>query len=54
VGRRSLGSNLGGGAPYLYVGDQLGRHQSSALGRPGRRFNDRVEADLVGEVRNKL
>jgi hypothetical protein len=35
--------DLVGGAPHLYVGDQLGRHRSMALGRPGRRFSCSVE-----------
>jgi hypothetical protein len=52
-GPQVAGVDLGGGAP-LYVGDQLGRHESMALGRLGRRFSDGVEADLVGELSNKL
>ena len=46
--------DLGGGAPHLYVGDQLGRHGSVWLGRPGRRFTCGVEADLVGELSDQV
>jgi hypothetical protein len=46
--------DLGGGPPYLYVGDQLGRRGSMWLGRPGRRFSCGVETDLVGELSNQL
>jgi hypothetical protein len=45
--------DLGGGAPHLHVGDQLGRHGSASLGRPGRRFMYGVEADLAGELSNQ-
>jgi hypothetical protein len=53
-GSRVAWVDLSGGAPHLYVGDQLGRHWSVRLGRPGRRFSCGVEADLVGELSNKL
>ena len=53
-GSQVAGVDLGGGAPHLYVGDQLGRHRSVRLGRPGRRFTCGVEADLVGELSNQL
>jgi hypothetical protein len=49
-----VGVDLGGGAPHLQVGDQLCRHGSIGLGRPGRRFSCGVAADLVGELSNKL
>jgi hypothetical protein len=48
------GVDLGGGAPHLHLGDQLGWHPSMGLGRPGRRLSFSVEADLVGELSNKL
>ena len=53
-GSQVVGVDLGGGAPYLQVGDQLGRHRGVRLGRPGRRFSCGVAADLVGELSNKL
>ena len=53
-GSQVAGVDLGGGAPYLHVGDQLGRHESVRLGRPGRRFTFGVEADLVGELSNQV
>ena len=53
-GSQVAGIHFGGGPPYLYVGDQLGRHWSMALGRPGQRCSCRVMADLVGELSNKL
>jgi hypothetical protein len=46
--------DLGGGAPYLHIGDQLGRQRSMELGRPGRRFTFGAEADLVGELSHQL
>jgi hypothetical protein len=46
--------DLGGGPPYLYVGDQLDRRWGMALGRPGRYLICGVAADLVGELSNKL
>jgi hypothetical protein len=46
--------DLGGGAPYLYVGDQLGRHENMRLGRPGRRISCSVAAYLVGELSNQV
>jgi hypothetical protein len=54
VGRGSLGSTWGGGAPYLHVRDQFGWHESVELGRPGRRFTCGVEADLVGELGDQV
>jgi hypothetical protein len=51
-GSQVAGIDLDRGPPYLYVGDQLGRHWW-ALGRPGRCFSGGV-ADLVGELSNKL
>ena len=45
--------DLGGGAPHLHVGDQLGRNESAPDGRPGRRFTFGVAADLVGELSNQ-
>jgi hypothetical protein len=53
-GSQVAGVDLGGGPPYLYVGDQLGWHQGVRLGRPGRRFTFRAEADLVGELSHQL
>jgi hypothetical protein len=53
-GSQVAGIDLGGGAPHLYVADQLDRHWGMALGRPGRRCSCRVEADPVGELSNKL
>ena len=53
-GSQVVGVDLGGGAPYLQGGDQLGRHRGVWLGRPGRRFSCGVAADLVGELSNKL
>ena len=53
-GSQVAGVDLGGGAPHLQVGDQLGRHESVRLGRPGWRFSRGVAADLVGELSNKL
>jgi hypothetical protein len=43
------GVNLGGGAPYLHVGDELGRH--GRMGLPANTI--RGEADLVGELSNQ-
>jgi hypothetical protein len=48
------GVDLGGGAPYLYVGDQLGRHVSVSLGRPDWGFSSGVSADLVGELSDQV
>jgi hypothetical protein len=48
------GVDLVGGPPHLYVGDQLGRHGSVRLGRPGRRFTCSVAADLVGELNDQV
>ena len=53
-GSRVTGVDLGGGAPHLYVGDQVGRHVSVELSRPGRCFSCSVAANLVGELSNKL
>jgi len=53
-GPRVAGVGLGGGAPHLQVGDQLGRHESVLLGRPGRRLICGGEADLVGELSNPV
>jgi hypothetical protein len=53
-GSQVAGLDLGGGAPHLDVGDQLGRHWSMALGRPGWRFGCMVAADLVGQLRDQL
>jgi hypothetical protein len=53
-GSQVAGLDLGGGAPHLYVGDQLGLHWSLELGGPGRRFGRGVAADLVGELSNQL
>ena len=54
AGSQVAGVDLGGGAPDLQVGDQLGRHESAPDSRPGRRFSCGVAADLVGELSNKL
>ena len=43
--------DLGGGAPYLHVSDQLGRQGSSRLDHP--LLPSDGEADLVGERRNQ-
>ena len=48
------GIKLDGGAPHLHVGDQLGRQWSLQLGRPGWQFSGSVEADLVGELSDKM
>jgi hypothetical protein len=53
-GSQVAGVDLGGGAPHLQVGDQLGRNRGVRLGRPGRRFSCGIAADLVGELGNKL
>jgi hypothetical protein len=53
-GSQVAGLDLGGGAPHLYLGNQLGRQESMMLGRPGRRFGRSVAADLVGELSNQL
>jgi hypothetical protein len=53
-GSRVAGVDLGGGARHLYVGDQVGRHVSVELSRPGRCFSCGVAADLGGELSNKL
>jgi hypothetical protein len=45
------GVDLGGGAPYLQVGDELGRHGSMALARPANTIGG--EPDLVGELSNQ-
>jgi hypothetical protein len=45
------GIDLGGGAPYLHVGDQLGRHGSTGPVRPAITFCG--EADLVGQLGNQ-
>jgi hypothetical protein len=52
-GSRVAGVDLGGSAPYLYIGDQLGRSESAPDSRPGRRFTCGVAADLVGELSNQ-
>jgi hypothetical protein len=52
-GSQVAGVDLGGGAPHLHVGDQLGRHWGMRLG-PRRRLSCGVAADLVGELSNKL
>jgi len=46
--------DLGGGAPYLHLGEQLGRQESMHLGRQGRRISCGVAADLVGELSNQV
>jgi hypothetical protein len=43
-----------GDAPYLHLGDQIGRQESMHLGRPGRRISCGVAADLVGELSNQV
>jgi hypothetical protein len=48
------GVDLRGGPPHLHIGDQLDRHGSVQLGRPGRRFTCGVEADLVRELSNQV
>jgi hypothetical protein len=53
-GSQVVGVDLGGGAPYLYVGDQPGRYGSGWLGSLGRCFTGGVEADLVGELGNQV
>jgi hypothetical protein len=53
-GSQVVGVDLGGCAPHLQVGDQLGRNRGVRLCRPGRRFSCGVAADLVGELSNKL
>jgi hypothetical protein len=52
-GSQVAGVELGGSAPYLYVGDQLGWSESAPDSRPGRRFTCGVAADLVGELSNQ-
>jgi len=52
-GSQVAGVDLGGGAPHLHVGDQLGRNESAPDSRPGRRFTFGVAADLVGELSNQ-
>jgi hypothetical protein len=47
-------ADLGGGPPYLYLADQLRRHWSMTQSRPGRRICFGFEADLLGELSNKL
>jgi hypothetical protein len=42
------GVDLGGGAPYLHVSDELGRH--GRMGLPANIIGG--EADLVGELSN--
>jgi hypothetical protein len=44
------GVDLGRGAPYLHVGDELGRHRSIGL-RPANTIGG--EADLFGELSNQ-
>ena len=44
------GVDLGGGAPYLHVGDELGWHGSMGL-RPANTIGG--EADLVGALSNQ-
>jgi hypothetical protein len=46
--------DLGGGAPHLYLADQLRRHWSVTQGRPERRVCFGFEADLLGVLSNKL
>jgi hypothetical protein len=53
-GSQVAGVDLGGGAPHLHVGDQLGWHESMGPGHPRRRVSFSVAADLVGELSNKL
>jgi hypothetical protein len=53
-GPQVAGVDLGGGAPNLYVGDQLGRNGSVSQSRPERRVASGFEADLVGELSNQL
>jgi hypothetical protein len=45
------GVDLGGGPPYLNVGDELGRLGNTALLRPANTIGG--EADLVGELSNQ-
>jgi hypothetical protein len=44
------GVDLGGGAPYLHIADQLGRQGSRRLARP--LLTSGAEADLVCELSN--
>ena len=55
-GSQVAGLDLGGGAPHLYVGDQLCQQDSMGPGRHpgGRCFGRGVVADLVGELSNEL
>jgi hypothetical protein len=46
------GVDLGGSAPHLHVGDQLGRDGNVRFGRAGRRFPRGVDANMVGELSN--
>jgi hypothetical protein len=46
---RVAGVDLGGGAPYLQVGDEVARHGSMGL-RPANTIGG--EADPVGELSN--
>jgi hypothetical protein len=52
-GSQVAGIDLGGGTPYLYVGDQLSRHRNVRRG-PGRPVGCDVEADSFGELGNPL
>jgi hypothetical protein len=53
-GSQVAGVDLRGGAPHLDVGDQLCRQRGMALDSPRRCYSCSVEADLVGELSNKL
>jgi len=53
-GSQVAGVDLGGGAPHLHLGDQLGRQRCIGLDRPGRRFTRGIEADLVCELSDQV
>jgi len=49
-GSQVAGVDMGGGAPHLHLGDQLGRQRCIGLDRPGRRFTRaaRLAAPILG------
>ena len=53
-GPQVAGVDLGGGAPHLQVGDQLGRKESTPTAAQADASPVVVAADLVGELSNKL
>ena len=53
-GSEVAGVDLGGGAPHLQVGDQLGRNESTPTAAQADASPVVVAADLVGELSNKL